>query len=195
MWPRRGAGQAARPDGKGNVSATTPPIEPLLEVASILRQAGVEFALGGSGLLHALGLADDVGDWDLTTDADLGMICRIFASLPYELHGPAGVHTDTKLQFFSGMVELIVGMAFQTPVGICHLPTFPAGEWRGVPLASPETWAAAYSLLGREAKAGLLFDHLRAHGAEPAVVARLLREPLPAALAGRLSGLPLGGGA
>jgi hypothetical protein len=178
--------------GEGNVSTPTPPIEPLLEVAAILRLAGVRFALGGSGLLHALGLGGRVGDWDLTTDADLSMIYRIFESAPQERCGPSGVHADTKLRLFSGMVELIVGMTFQTPAGLCRVPTLPAGEWRGIPLASPEAWAVAYSLLGREEKAGLLFDHMRARGADPAAVARLLREPLPAALAERLRVLPGG---
>jgi len=70
------------------VGAPTPPLEPLLEVADILRQGGVGFALGGSGLLHALGLAGSVGDWDLTTDAEPTMIYRIFEGRPQERHGP-----------------------------------------------------------------------------------------------------------
>lgn len=177
------------------MDAPTPPFEPLLEVASILRQAGVDFALGGSGLLHALGLADRSGDWDLTTDADLGAVRRLFAGLPHEVHGPSGVHADSKLRFSSGVVELIVGMAFRTPAGVCRVPTVSAGEWRGVPLASPEAWVVAYSLLGREEKAGLLLGHLRSRGADPAAIARLLREPLPAALASSLRALPASRGA
>lgn len=168
------------------MSAPPPPIEPLLEVASILRRAGVGFALGGSGLLRALGLAESVGDWDLTTDADLDMVCRILRGFPQERFGPSGIHADHKLRLRSGAVELIVGMAIRAGGAVCRIPTVPRGEWRGVPLASPETWAVAYSLLGRDEKADLLFGRLRALGCDPAVVARLLREPLPAALAGRL---------
>jgi hypothetical protein len=169
--------------------APTPPITPLLEVADRLRQASVEFALGGSGLLHALGLAERVGDWDVTTDAEPNMIARIFESVPHEHFGPSGVHADAKLQLHGGLVELIIGMAFHAPGGICRVPTMPRGEWRGVPLASPEAWAVAYSLLGREAKADALFGHLGARGADPQAIARLLHEPLPHALAARLAAL------
>lgn len=174
----------------GTVGAPTPPLEPLLEVADILRQGGVEFALGGSGLLHALGLAATVGDWDLTTDAEPGMIYRIFEGRPQERHGPSGVHADAKLRLCGGAVELIIGMGFRTPAGICRVPTLVAGAWRSVPLASAEAWAVAYSLLGRDEKAERLFAHLRERGADRPAVARLLCEPLPAALAARLRALP-----
>jgi hypothetical protein len=175
---------------KQTVRAPTPPLEPLLEVADILRQGGVEFALGGSGLLHALGLAGTVGDWDLTTDAEPGMIYRMFEGRPQERHGPSGVHADEKLRLCGGAVELIMGMGFLTPAGICRVPTLVAGSWRGVPLASPEAWAVAYSLLGRGEKADRLFARLRERGADARAVARLLSEPLPPVLAARLRALP-----
>ena len=171
------------------MGAPTPPLEPLLEVADILRQGGVGFALGGSGLLHALGLAGSVGDWDLTTDAEPTMIYRIFEGRPQERHGPSGVHADEKLRLCGGAVELIVGMAFRSPAGVCRLPTLVEGTWHGVPLARPEVWAVAYTLLGRDEKARRLFAHLRGRGADADAVARLLREPLPPALAAELGGL------
>jgi hypothetical protein len=64
-----------------------------------------------------------------------------------------------------------------------------AGRWRGVPLASPEAWLAAYDLLERPAKRDLLRDHLRARGHDARVVATLQAEPLPAKLAGLLASL------
>jgi hypothetical protein len=174
------------------MSPPTPPVEPLLGVADILRRAGVDFALGGSGLLHALGLAEQVGDWDLTTDADPSMIYRILGAMSQERCGPSGIHADAKVRLFGGAVELILGMAFRTAAGVCRVPTIPSGHWRGVPLASPEAWWVAYSLLGRQAKADRLGAHLRERGCDPAAVARLLREPLPSPLAGFLRALPAG---
>lgn len=172
------------------MTAALPPVEPLHEVASILRRAGVGFALGGSGLLAALGLAERVGDWDLTTDADPAVIRRIFAECPHERFGPSGIHADHKLRVHSGAVEVIVGMAVRSGGAVCRIPTLPRGEWRGVPLASPEAWAVAYALLGRPGKADLLFAHLQRAGADPSAVARMLQEPLPGPLAERLRGLP-----
>ncbi len=166
-----------------------PPIEPLLEVGRILDAARVEYALGGSGLLHALGLARRVHDWDLTTDAPPDAVERIFGSLPHELHGPAGIHADSKLRLHGGQVELIVGMAMRTQRGICRIPTVVSGTWSSVPLGSPEAWAVAYALMGRARRAARLFRHLRERGADPATVARLLREPRPATLEAQLARL------
>ena len=45
-----------------------PAREPLEAVAERLRAAGIPYALGGSSMLHAIGLESRVGDWDLTTD-------------------------------------------------------------------------------------------------------------------------------
>ncbi len=51
-----------------------PPLEPVLELASRLGRAGIAFALGGSGLLAACGLARTIGGWDLTTDTALARL-------------------------------------------------------------------------------------------------------------------------
>jgi hypothetical protein len=170
-------------------STALPALEPLREVCRRLEANGVGFALGASGLLHALGLVDHVRDWDLTTDAELESIHRMFDGVAYERCGPSGVHADNKLRLAGGTVELIVRMAFHSPAGICRIPTLRIGTWRGVPLGSPEAWAVAYSLLGRWEKAELLFSHLRERGANAGALDRMLREPLPPALAGRLVAL------
>ena len=46
-------------------------------------------ALGGSGLLAALGLAHTVRDWDLTTDEPLGCLIPLVADLELRLRGRA----------------------------------------------------------------------------------------------------------
>ena len=60
----------------------------------------------------------------------------------------------------------------------------------GIPLGSPEAWAVAYALLGRDGKLERLMRWLAARGADPGVIARLRAEPLPPALAARLESLP-----
>ena len=166
-----------------------PDLRPLRQVAAALEAAGIPFALGGSGLLAALGLARTVHDWDLTTDAGLEPVSAGLGGQRTEIVGPGGVHEDSKLRFAGGTVELIVRMAIRTEAGACRIPTMTGGAWRGVPLGSPEAWAVAYALLGREEKAGLLFGYLESRGAGRGAVARLLAEPLPEAVAARVRAL------
>jgi hypothetical protein len=48
----------------------TPPFQVVSQVLAALRRHGAEAAIGGSGLLAALGLVDQVRDWDVTTEID-----------------------------------------------------------------------------------------------------------------------------
>jgi hypothetical protein len=155
-----------------------------------LGAAGVPVALGGSGLLAALGLADRVGDWDLTTDAPWERVDAALAGEPHTDHGNDALHADRKRMIAGGAIEVIVGFAYFTPAGVVRIPTIVSGLAGGVPLGSPECWAVAYALLGRPAKSETLFRHLEAHGASPEAVRRLLAEPLASDLAARLAALP-----
>jgi hypothetical protein len=74
-----------------------PPLEPLRAVLARLEAAGVPHALGGSGLLAALGLVERVNDWDVTCDADLDTLANLFADSPHERFGNSGCHADHKL--------------------------------------------------------------------------------------------------
>ena len=168
---------------------TTPPLQPLLEIVTRLEGAGIECALGGSGLLAALGLADQVGDWDLTAEAPLERLLPLAGDWPFETAGSSGVHADAKLMFPVHAIEIIARFAFDGPRGVIRIPTVVTGRWRGVPLASPEAWLAAYHLLGRPHKRDLLLGHLRARGHDAGTVARLLAEPLPGELSALLASL------
>jgi hypothetical protein len=168
---------------------TTPPLEPLLQLVARLEAEGIRCALGGSGLLAALGLTETVHDWDLTADAPLERLLPLARGWPYETAGSSGVHADAKLIFPGHSIEVIARFAFFGPRGAIRIPTVETGRWRGVPLGSPEAWLAAYHLLGRPAKRDLLLGHLRARGHDEAVVERLLAEPLPAELAGMLASI------
>ena len=167
----------------------TPPLEPLLEVVARLEREGILCALGGSGLLAALGLADTVRDWDLTVEAPLERLIPIAHGLPHETAGSDQLHADAKLMFPEQAIEVIAQFAFHVPGGVVRIPTVVTGRWRGIPLGSPEAWAVAYDLLGRPMKRDLLLGHLRRQGHDRAVVAGLLAEPLPEGIARTLAAL------
>src|SRR5438093_2354480 len=167
-----------------------PPLAPLRAVVGRLESAGLVCALGGSGLLASLGLADSARDWDLTTDQPLVRVRDALCELDHDLVGPNRAHADTKLQLAGGLIELIVGFAIRSGDAVIRLPTIVTGRWIGVPTGSPEVWAAAYDLMGRLEKSSLLFGWLEKRGAEGAAISRLLLQPLPQELRERLEGLP-----
>jgi hypothetical protein len=167
----------------------TPPLEPLREVVARLAGAGVACALGGSGLLMALGLAERAHDWDLTADAPLERLFPAARGLAWTTCGTSGVHADAKLMLPQIGTEIIARFAFRVPGGIVRVPTLVTRHWHGVPIGSPEAWLVAYHLLGRPAKRGLLLGHLRAAGADSAALAWLMAQPLPPELRSTLADL------
>ncbi len=168
----------------------SPPRSLLENAVNTLEAAGLTCALGGSGLLAALGLADSIRDWDLTTDADLERVAPLFAGAPSLASGPSGVHADHKLALEDGAIEIICRFAFRSGEAVVRIPTVVSARREGIPIGSAEAWAIAYALLGRPAKSELLFAWLRERGADSAVIKRLLAEPLPGALARALDALP-----
>jgi hypothetical protein len=168
----------------------TPPLDALLGVVAALERAGIACALGGSGLLHAHGLVDHVGDWDLTTDAPPHAVLRALAGRDLVLHGNCGRHADHKVVTAYGAVEVIARFAFRVRDAIVRIPTRIEGRADGVPLGSLGAWAVAYTLLERPARVETVFARLAAEGIDAGTRACLLAEPLPAALARRLRTLP-----
>lgn len=169
---------------------STPPLPPLIARVERLERAGIVVALGGSGLLAALGLADRVGDWDLTTDAPFESVVAALGEPCTDRHGSDALHADQKLVLEDGAIEIIVGFAFHVEGRVVRIPTEVSGRWQGAPLGSPEGWAVAYALLGRAEKSQALLRHLATVGADASRIARLLREPLPDEIAARLATLP-----
>ncbi|MBI1798240.1 MAG: hypothetical protein HYR73_00970 [Candidatus Eisenbacteria bacterium] len=165
--------------------AMHPPLDPLLEIGARLDRAGIVWALGGSGLLLALGLVDRANDWDLTCGEPADRVATIFEDIAHERSGASGVHADEKIVFTAERTELICRFAFFTPAGVTRIPTLVSARWRGVPLVSPEAWAAAYALMGelessaqRRERGQVLFTHLARTGANREVVEQLLEQPL-----------------
>jgi hypothetical protein len=169
---------------------SAPPFELLRSTIERLEHAGITVAVGGSGLLAALGLTDRVRDWDLTTDASREEVAAALAGEPLTLSGNDALHADQKLALSDGAVEIILGFAFFTETGVVRIPTLVSARPDGLPLGSPEGWAVAYHLLGRGEKSERLLIYLEAHGAQAEARARLLAEPLPPQIAARLAALP-----
>ncbi|MGH7730994.1 MAG: hypothetical protein ACRENJ_07055 [Candidatus Eiseniibacteriota bacterium] len=169
---------------------SSPPLSLLRIYVERLEAGGLRVALAGSGLLAALGFGDTIRDWDLTTDAPYERAVEALAGEAFVSHGSDDLHADRKLALSGGAVELIVRFAFHARGGVIRIPTIVSARMEGIPIGSPECWAIAYHLLGRERKSEALFAHLARHGAHRETVARLLEEPLPPSLAARLEALP-----
>jgi hypothetical protein len=169
---------------------SSPPLPLLRDYVERLERGGLTVALAGSGLMAALGLTDTVHDWDLTCDDPFERVVAALGDEPFVHHGSDELHADMKLALEGGTVELILGFAFHVAGAVVRIPNVVSARVEGIPLASPEGWAVAYGLLGRQTKSDALFEHLERNGADRAVVSRLLAEPLPLPLATRLAALP-----
>ncbi|MFK7692427.1 hypothetical protein [Paenibacillus sp. HJGM_3] len=180
------------------MTLTIAPLEPLQAVTSRLHAAGIGYALGGSGLLYALGLTDKVRDWDLTTSAPVQAVQAALLDLPVQtiVSGDYPFASDYKLLVHETdpQVELIGGFAIHSPAGLCRIPPLLGGAvWNGITLGSPEVWYVAYALMGRRPRAELLLHYMQGgpvpHG-RPETLNRLLQEPLPADIRRELLTLP-----
>jgi hypothetical protein len=171
------------------------PTGPLLTVVQALETGGAECALGGSGLLCSLGLATEVRDWDLTTEAPLETVQQLLVFAHLQLAPSANPLYASRymltLVLESQEIDVIGRFTIRTESGPCHLPTIVSGRWLGAPVGAPEVWAAAYRLMGRHAKADLLAQYLQREGARSGVVARLLEEPLPDEVRREVAAWPL----
>lgn len=168
----------------------SPPIEPLQRLLARFEAAGLTVALGGSGLLAALGLSDRVRDWDLTTDETPNRLLPLLSDVRIATSGPSGVHADEKVMIPAWDIELICGFALRSAGGVVRIPTVVTRRWQEIPVGSPEGWAVAYALMGRSERAETLFDWLAGQGADSGVLDTLRRQPIPAELAARLASLP-----
>ncbi len=166
-----------------------PPIEAAQEVVLRLRHAHIACALGGSGLLGALGLEPRVRDWDLTTDANAQSVAPLLSGLHYERIEPNGIYATEamfRIQTHGASVDLMCRFAVHNPAGTCTFPTVVDGAWQSLPLGAPVVWAAAYALIDRPEKAERLWAHLAANHGSPTAVAAMLGQPLPPEFASRL---------
>ncbi|MFD5552821.1 hypothetical protein ACFWIA_03150 [Streptomyces sp. NPDC127068] len=139
-----------------------PSVTVVQHVVRCLSTHGMEPALGGSGLLVALGLADTAHDWDLTVDSQGEAVREALDEGGFSFLDATGgdpVYATHRRYLIDGgdhSVDLLVGFALRTADEVVPLPSRVTGSWSGLPLADPKVWERAYVLLGRHHKAALL---------------------------------------
>lgn len=168
-----------------------PDTQRVRSVLSIFHEDGLGVGLGGSGLLHALGLTEVVNDWDLTTDEPLDSVMKVLKGFKVVLKSDESETfcSDYILTLPEEGIEIIGGYTIRCGSDLCRLPSIRGGTRGDIPIASPEVWAVAYHLMGRLEKSELLFGYLKRTGVRRGVVELLLKEPLPKGLRGRLVGM------
>lgn len=140
----------------------TPPLGFVLRVVAALRAHGADAAVGGSGLLAALGLVDDVRDWDLTTDAETATVQSALNSIGVEYatapssDGPYGTRAHFTIAAPDHDVDVLVGFALREGDDYVQLPSRVTRTWHGLPMADPVVWLEAYRLLGRTQRVDVL---------------------------------------
>jgi hypothetical protein len=169
---------------------SAPPIAPLLDRVTRLERAGLTVALGGSGLLAALGLTDQVRDWDLTTDATLETAQAALAGESLELHGHDDLHADHKRCSTAETSSSSCGWRFTSKAAWSHPDPGERPLARG-PVGKPGGLGGCLLAARPPGEGRSLFTHLAARGADRGAVGRLRAEPLPSELADRLAALPL----
>ncbi len=145
------------------MSARTPPLSVVTAVVAALQAHGAVAAVGGSGLLAALGLVDSVRDRDVTTDAatetvEAALAGVAGAAVTTASAGEAGYATRARfiVRGTDHAVDVLVGFALLEHEQVVPLPTRVTRNWRGLPIADPAVWLQAYRLLGRHHRADLL---------------------------------------
>lgn len=139
-----------------------PSLDVVRRVIGSLEESGIEAAIGGSGLLAALGLTEEVRDWDVTTDGPVSTVEVALGRVgfPYRARAAGeGVFASVACYVVDGgshEVDVIVGFGVRLDGRTIELPTRVSGIWRGLPLADPAVWERAYRLLGNGEKAELL---------------------------------------
>ncbi len=132
-------------------------LEALQLVAARLREHEIDFLLGGSALLRALGHDVEVRDVDLmlrTEDRErFEAACAEWWVATTTEPGPV-LTSDWKATLDVDGVE-VEGLGGLAIAGGAKLPFRGEGEWHGVPLAAPEVWYEAYRVYN-PAKAALL---------------------------------------
>ncbi|UFU07228.1 hypothetical protein [Ruania halotolerans] len=148
-------------------------VDPPLGVLPRLHDALAEYgavALGGSGLLRALGIDVPVNDWDLITDAEPQRVREVIGSLGLPVREVAGdsAQFSTRALFqvsdpgTGREIDVMVDFAIIDDGRPVPIPVRPYRRWRGMWLAHPQDWALAYRLMGRTEKAAQLRSWLAA---------------------------------
>jgi hypothetical protein len=143
-----------------------PSTEVVRQVLDAIENAGLPAAIGGSGLLAALGLVQDVRDWDVTTEGDLATVEAALRATgyPVSLAPPGDPRYRTRARYLvdggDHEVDVMVDFAVATPGGIEAFATRVTQTWLGLPIGDPAVWARAYRAIDRPARAAVLEEWL-----------------------------------
>jgi hypothetical protein len=146
-----------------------PSTDVVRQIIDAIEHAGLPAAIGGSGLLAALGLVDDVRDWDVTTEGDADVVDAALRTCgyPVTLAPPDDPRYLTKVHYLVDAgdheVDVMVDFAVVAPDGTEAFATRITRIWRGLPIGDPETWARAYRAIDRPARAAALEEWLEAN--------------------------------
>lgn len=157
----------ARPPGE----LSTPPLEPVRLLFAAFERHRISAAVGGSALLAAHGLTEQVRGWDVTTEADPEVVEPLLVEL-----GLAYQRARQQVPYASAAcfvidagdhsIDVIARFALSTPTGVVSVRTRRAGMWQGMPLGDAQQWASAYRLMERTDAAEALERWLN-HGQAP----------------------------
>lgn len=148
----------------------------LIIFTEALGEFGIDYALGGSGLMYSLNLIDNVSDWDITTDCSQEEIIKALDNFEWNQAscGDYPFASKYRINLPKHNIEIIGKHAIYTNEGICNLPTIFTSSWNGIKIGSPEVWFVAYTLMGRHHKASLLYNYIKSNGADAIVLNKLL---------------------
>lgn len=148
-------------------------IKDLVRITDELKESGISYALGGSGLLHALGLVEQVNDWDLLVECPKEKLLKVIQGYSWQeqLSGDGLFASEYRIQVVPLSIDFIGYFALRSTKGIVKLPlekgddegkgNVKGNTWHGIPLSTPETWYVAYKMMGRKSKAELLYNYLK----------------------------------
>ncbi|GGA02852.1 hypothetical protein GCM10008018_56150 [Paenibacillus marchantiophytorum] len=153
-------------------------IKELQGVASLLVQNQIAYTLGGSGLLASLGLIEQVNDWDLLVDCSLEKLKAVLEPYPYseQKSGDYPFASQFRLQLIEQNIDIIGNFALHSSSGTVTFPLTASSTWHGIHVGAPEIWFVAYKLMGRDAKAELLFNYLLRNEINESAVKRFIEE-------------------
>lgn len=167
------------------------PRDKLYRVTKPLKQCGVSFSVGGSGLLYAHGLVDSVNDWDITTDHPFSDIVGALKAENWSLKPKTETFDSEYVVLLPEFnTEIIGSFRIITATGVCEIPSFISSWWdEDIPIASPEAWLVAYRLMCRDDKANLLHQFIETNGVNRDIARHMLNQPLSPSLKAEVDAL------
>jgi len=149
------------------MSSLNKALKELQSLSQTLTNANIEHALGGSGLLYALGINVKVNDWDITTNCSLDKMIFALKNYDYLVLGSNDNYSSdylikASLNYFE--VDIIGKFAINTESGKVFVNTVITDNWNTVPLGCPKEWYKAYVAMKRIYKAELLAKYLTSTG-------------------------------